>query len=391
MYSALSESLRSQLLAVAADAVEPVIAELDTRPMFFLAPLSLLGSIYGPSIAAVTKGLMAVVDDTATASEIYGVPRWSSREFFQRAAHYKNAVALDFSMGVFARAMFSNLCRQSGVQIQDFVVAQAQLGLVSVYEKVTDYRIKTLERLDDFLRLATRLDDDHSRATLYANLLFRITYDRSHMLATWTNPAEEYFSLYASPSTFSLGTKEHFCDCGAFQGPIISKFLGATNYRYGSITAFEPDRTNFELLQKVSPVPLDNFRTVNKAVSSRRQTLKFMETGTVSSHVSAAGTVNVQTICLDDELENLTFLKMDVEGFEAKTLRGGANLLKTQRPRVAACVYHYAHDLLDVLDQFDANVGDYHFRLRQHNGSYYYDLVLYASPIAGTSAPNWAA
>ena len=391
MYSALSESLKSKLIDAASLPAEPIIAELELRPVFFLAPLSLLGSIYGPSIAAATKGLVAVVDDMATTSTIHGAPRWSSREFLQRAGQYKNAVALDFSMGPGARAIFANLCQQASVSRQDCVIAQAQLGLVSVYEKVADYRSKTLERLDDFLLLASRFADDHSRATLYANLLFRITYDRSHMLATWANPIEEYFSSYAAPSTFSLGMNEHYCDCGAFQGPIVSKFLGATGYRYGSITAFEPDRTNFEMLQRVAPLPLANFRAVNKAVSSRRQTLRFMETGTVSSYVSAAGTVNVQTTKLDDELENLTFLKMDVEGFEAKTLMGGARLLRSQRPRVAACVYHYAHDLLDVIDQFDANVSDYHFRLRQHNGSYYYDLVLYASPVAGVEAPAWAA
>lgn len=285
----------------------------------------------------------------------------------------------------------AELCRRASIPKEDCVIAQAQLGMVSVYETVGDYRLKTLERLDDFLRLADRFADHHSRATLYANLLFRLTYDRSYMLQTWANPIEEYFSSYAAPSTFRLGSQEHYCDCGAFQGPIVSKFLGATNYHYKSITAFEPDRANFEVLERISALPLENFRPVNKAVSSRKQTLRFMETGTVSSYVSAAGTATVQTTKLDDELEKLTFLKMDVEGFESKTLQGASRLITNQRPRIAACVYHYAHDLLDVVSQLDKSVDDYHLRLRQHNGSYYYDLILYASPITGVEAPAWAA
>src|SRR5437868_664702 len=48
-------------------------------------------------------------------------------------------------------------------------------------------------------------------------------------------------------------------------------------------------------------------------------------------------------------------------------------------------------DVLLGLHQFDKNVDDYHFRLRQHNGSDYYDLILYASPVAGVEAPAWAA
>ena len=391
MYSALSESLRIQLIETATEAAEPRVAELERRPVFFLSPLSLLGSTHGPTIAAATQGLVAVVDDVATDASLHGAPGWTTAEFLARAHEHPGAVAIDFSESPVDRALAAELCRQAGVERADCVAAQAQLGMVSVYELASVYRGKTLERLDDFLRLAHRFADDHSRATLYANLLFRITYDRSHMLATWANPIDEYFSSYASPSTFKLGTNEHYCDCGAFQGPIVSKFLGATGHRYGSITAFEPDRANFEILQRVSPLALPKFRPINKAVSSRRQTLRFMETGTVSSYVSAAGSVVVQTAKLDDELEKLTFLKMDVEGFEAKTLQGGAQLLSSQRPRVAACVYHYAHDLLDVMDQFDKNVDDYHFRLRQHNGSYYYDLILYASPVAGVEAPAWAA
>ncbi len=383
--------LKRRLLDIAAEDAEPTIRDTDTRPAFFLAPQSLLGTIYGAGIAARLPNLVAVVDDKSTSPTLLGVPRWTSAEFAEKAGGFPDAVAIDFSMSIESRALFADLCTHVGIDRQDCVVAQAQFGMVSVYEYAKDYRSKTLARLDDFIRLADRFEDEHSRATLFGNLLFRLTYDRSHMLPTWATPSDEYFSQYANPSTFTLGTREHYCDCGAFQGPIVAKFLGATRRQYGSITAFEPDRTNFDVLTRISPTPLENFRPINKAVSSRKQVLRFMETGTVSSYVSAEGTVTVQTAKLDDELEKLTFLKMDVEGFEAKTLQGGAKLIGSQRPRIAACVYHYAHDLLDVVAQLDKSVGDYHLRLRQHNASYYYDLVLYASPVAGVEAPAWAA
>lgn len=393
MYASLSESLRIQLIEQASRANGPVsgIAALEQRPVFLLAPLSQLGMVHGPAIAAFTKGLVAVVDDVSPGTHIHGVPRWSSRDFLAAAGRYPNAIALDFSMSHGARAMFTALCRQAGIERHDCVEAQAQLGLVSVYETVSEYRSKTLDRLDDFLKIAEKFSDDCSRATLYANLLFRVTYDRSHMLATWSNPMDEYFSHFITPSTFQLGRNEHYCDCGAFQGPVVSKFLGATNYSYKSITAFEPDRANFDALQKMSSLALHDFRAVNKAVSNQQEVLKFLEMGTISSCVSTSGTVQVQATRLDDEVEHLTFLKMDVEGFEAKTLQGASRLLSTQRPRIAACVYHYAHDLLDVMEEIERHVDNYHYRLRQHNGSYYYDLIIYASPVAGMEAPPSAA
>ena len=50
-----------------------------------------------------------------------------------------------------------------------------------------------------------------------------------------------------------------------------------------------------------------------------------------------------------------------------------------------------ALDLLDVIDHIDQCADGYHYRLRQHSHTYYYDLVLYASPISGSGPVPWAA
>lgn len=388
MTALTSPSLREQLLALAEQADAPQIDALTTRPVFLLGAHSLLGQMFAQQIAAHTNGLVAMVNVGAAQPPLLdGVAPWRPDEFAAQAGRHRDAIALDFSQAPPERARVAALCLEAGVPRYDCVVAQAQLGLVAVYELASDYRRKTLERLDDFLALADRLADEHSRATLYANLLFRLSLDRSHLAPSAAPGADEYFSQAEAPTSFRLGQREHFCDCGAFQGPIVRKFLAATGHRYASITAFEPDRENFEVLERLATPPLPHLRLVNKAVSSRRQALRFMQTGTVSSYVSAQGQAVVHTTRLDDELDALSFLKMDVEGFEARTLQGAAGLIAAQRPRIAACVYHYAHDLLDVVAQLDRSAGDYHLRLRQHDASYYYDLVLYASPVAGTAPP----
>lgn len=378
------ESLRAQVLR-AAVAPEPTIDGMTQRPVFLMAATSELCVMHGQRIVEGCGRVIAAVTDVADDATIYGVPRWTSEEFLLRAKQYPSALALDFSAGLNGPGWIAMLCEQTGVERRDCVLAQAHLGLLAVYEDVKTYRLRTLERLDEFLKLADRFDDDFSRLTLFGNLLFRLTYDRGHLVRS--SPADEYFSGWADASTFHLGSREHFVDCGAYQGPIVKKFLGATGYHYESITAFEPDRMNFEKLRNVVPHSLHDYRPVNKAVSSRRETLKFVETGTMSSHVAADGGVAVETVRLDDELDKLTFLKMDVEGFETDALKGAQRLLSSQRPRAAVCVYHYAHCALRVMEQFDAAVKDYHFRLRQHLGGYYYDLVLYASPVSGVEPP----
>ena len=47
-------------------------------------------------------------------------------------------------------------------------------------------------------------------------------------------------------------------------------------------------------------------------------------------------------------IDAATFIKMDLEGFEQRALRGAARLIRECRPRMAITAYHYADDLLDL-------------------------------------------
>ena len=365
--------------------------DLAERPVFLMAPTSIVGGLYGKQLAAVAR-VVAAVDDVSTETSIHGAPRWTSAEFLERARQYPDAIAIDFSGGPYVRWLVTRLCEEAGgVELRDFALVAGQLKLGAVYETCDVYRDRTLERLDEFLAVADRFTDDLSRATLYSNLLFRLTYNRSNLLPVW-EPYDEYFSRhdYGQTATFRPGFNEHFVDCGAHQGTIIHRLLGATEGRYKSITAFEPDRINFLKLQNLTPVRLHDYHPINKAVSNQAEELRFLETGTMSSYVSTSGNTIVQTTTMDDEVEHATFLKLDVEGFESKALQGATRLL-AQRPRIAVCVYHLANDLLDVLSVLDKNVENYHYKLRQHYAGWYYDLVLYGSPVEGVDAPSWAA
>ncbi len=377
-----------------APSVDPPIPGFEQRPLFLLQPRSGLGNIYGPQIVQRSSHVIAAIDEEPSDSDtVHGVPRWSSRQFIEQAAQYSQALAIDFSYSPGESGLARKLCEQAGIERVDACRAVAHCGLVAVYEPAQVYRQRTLLRLDEFLRLADRLDDDLSVFTLYSNLLFRLTYDSSLLLECWATPINEYFSEYADTSTFQLGKREHFCDGGAFQGPIVHKFLETSRHRYESITAFEPDRINFQKLEGIAnagPLPAHSFKAIKKAISNEPTTLRFEETGTVSSHVSVNGGISVATTRLDDELEKLTLLKLDIEGFETRALEGASHLIRTQRPRMAICVYHYAQDLLDIVEQLDKLVEGYHFRLRQHSPGHYYDLVLYASPVAGAAPPPWA-
>lgn len=368
----------------------PIIENIEDRPKFFLMPMSIIAEMHMKGILSQMTNIVAAVDENPSQATTSGIPFWNIDDFIKNSKKYPNALAIDFSYTPYERGLARKLCELTGIEKIDSGLAIAHCDQHSVYEPARVYRKRTLLRLNDFLEFAKRLEDDLSVLTLYSNLLFRLTYDRDYLLNILSTPENEYFSACNDTSTFTIGKHEHFCDCGAFQGLIVQKFLEASNFQYESITAFEPDSINFQKLKNIASPLTHKFRPINKAVSNTREILRFKETGTISSHASPVGDISVSTVRLDDELEKITLLKLDIEGFEAKALEGASHLISTQRPRIAVCVYHYALDLLDVVEQIDKLVKNYHFRLRQHSNGYYYDLVLYASPIAGSAPPPWA-
>ena len=273
-------SLLPQLMhLLESGAPEPDNTDLEDRPVILLAPNSHLGKLFAAGVAAHLPNAIAVVDDYSAEPVICGLPRWTTFEFGTRAPALGNALALDFSVGHFSAAMFRAMCARANVECRDFVAAHAHFGLLSVYESVREYRANTLARINDFLALEKRLADDASRETLYGMLLFRLSYDRQRARDIMFGPAEEYFADSHAGKTFILGDREYFVDCGAHQGTVVARFLGACDWKFDGVAAFEPDRKNFKILQKYCLLPIPNLKLVNKALSDRHETLRFVETG----------------------------------------------------------------------------------------------------------------
>lgn len=240
-------------------------------------------------------------------------------------------------------------------------------------------RNATLARLDDYIALATQLDDAFSIQTLGAAIKMRLTMDRTALLPILCSLEDEYFSPYPAGKniTFALGQNEILCDVGAHIGTTISKFLTATHWQYEAIHAFEPDAENFKALQRGIFEQIPNFHPKNIALSDTKSMLNFAATGTMGSRLDAHGNVQVHASTLDNEVEHATFIKMDVEGHEAKILQGAKRLISNSRPRLAITGYHFADDLLEIAALIKEIEPAYRLRLRHHS-FYYFDTILYA-------------
>ena len=88
------------------------------------------------------------------------------------------------------------------------------------------------------------------------------------------------------------------------------------------------------------------------------------------------------SVKLDDVLRNvrITFVKMDVEGFEIKALSGGVETIRKYVPVLAVCIYHKPEHLWEIyiyLESIYPGVYDYYIYEHGHGS---FELVLYAVP-----------
>lgn len=184
---------------------------------------------------------------------------------------------------------------------------------------------------------------------------------------------------------FTMGSEEVIVDCGAFTGDTLEIYLQKISPAFEQYHAFEPDPNNFaELMKTVSSLPEDlkvRVKAWPNAVGHMPKKLRFENRGALESRVDEnTGDIEVDSVPLDMALKGIrpTFIKMDLEGFEAFALLGARNIIRESRPVLAICVYHYAFDFWELPLLISKFAKDYCFFLRAYNEIF--DYIVYAVP-----------
>ncbi|KOS60727.1 FkbM family methyltransferase [Lysinibacillus agricola] len=223
-----------------------------------------------------------------------------------------------------------------------------------------------------FQNIKNLLADEQSRKSLTAYIDAKVYNNYSCLKDIYCE--EHYFPK----DIISLNENESLIDCGAYIGDTIKDFIALNNNKFKNIIAVEADPINMSILKENY---LDErIRFCEVAVFSKKTDLLFDSSENMLSKISEGNGVLVKADKLDNivkEGEEISFIKMDIEGAEMAALKGAEKIIKTQKPKLAISVYHKRNDLIEIFEYLKGLVPEYKFYFRVHK-PIAIDAVLYA-------------
>lgn len=237
---------------------------------------------------------------------------------------------------------------------------------------VIEMRAQLQANTNEWYTLYTRLEDRLSRETLLNLILYRSTADLSHMSNYSVRYEEQYFEDFMDYSN------EIFVDVGGYTGDTSEIFC--QKYKdYRRVYFFEPSEKNLAQAK----TRLAGFRDISfnqYGVSNKEEVLSFDASAGSCSAIRESGKEKIHTVVLDDFIkEAVTFVKMDIEGWELMALEGCSNLIRSFGPKLAIAGYHNTTDLVEIPKKILSWHPNYKVYLR-HYTSGWAESVLYFKP-----------
>lgn len=202
-----------------------------------------------------------------------------------------------------------------------------------------------VNHLDDFEWLYNALADNRSKRILINLLYYWFSSDPGKIGQIHDKTFDQYFDL----DLIKCDENEVFVDIGGYIGDSIISYV--RNYGincYKKIYTYEIIPANIKYIQEnIRLFELKNIEICEKGAASKNGTLYISNNESSSIlHLAEDGTYPVPTVKIDDDIkENVTFIKMDIEGAEEDALMGCVETIKSSHPKLALSAYHNYKDL----------------------------------------------
>lgn len=208
--------------------------------------------------------------------------------------------------------------------------------------------------------LAESLEDAQSTQVLEDVLKYRTTGDYSAMRAYSVRVSDQYFEDF-----LGLAPGEVFVDAGGFDGDTTEEFCKRCP-DYQKVLLFEPSASNIKKAH-ARLRELHSIDFIEKGLSDAVGALSFDSDAGSASAVSESGSSKIHVTTLDIEVkEKVSFVKMDLEGWELKALEGSRRHILEDHPKLAIAVYHHPSDFWRVFNFVMGVRPDYKVLLRHY-------------------------
>jgi FkbM family methyltransferase len=251
------------------------------------------------------------------------------------------------------------------------------ITLTDVYETESISQKFYDEHLEYFDKVRSNLSDELSVRSFDAFIMSKLTLTNIDIMKVIER--KQYF--FDNPP-WLYSDDDILVDGGAFIGDSIMDFVKLRHNAYKKIIAFEPDKGNFDLLLKnVEELNLKNVEAYNCGLHSEKTVLSFSASGDMMSAFTSDGDIQLQVDSIDNVIkdENVSIIKMDIEGSEMDALQGAEQTIARCRPIMMISAYHKKDDLYNIFDFINSKVDNYSFYFRCHKPMPI-DAVLYAVP-----------
>ena len=257
------------------------------------------------------------------------------------------------------------------------------------------YRWSCQKQKDKINYLRSILSDELSIKVLDAAIHSRKTRNYKRLKNLYDNNFEEcttylsgetisYDSIqYFAKDIIKLSPDEVFIDGGGNVGDTTLNFIKQTQGVFKKVHIFEPVRDTYEkVLQNMNMANNHKDKVIihNTGLFSSEKEIFFNQNES-GSRADRRGKILAKLVALDrylsdDELEEITYIKLDIEGVELEALKGMRETIIKYKPKLAICIYHKPKDLWEI-PLFIKNINpSYKLYIRQHY--YKNETVCYA-------------
>lgn len=201
---------------------------------------------------------------------------------------------------------------------------------------------------EDFIKTLEILEDHRSRVDLKKFLSYRMTYDPSY-LAGYKRFKTNALGFPIDISD-EIADHEVIIDGGAHDGSSLRHLLNA-NIK-GRFYCFEPEQKNYNgLLETIESYGATDFVTPHMQGLGANNCTSYMTGSDLSGYISSDGSgEEISIITLDSAriTEKVTFIKLNIEGYEGEAIEGASLILQRDKPKLKISNHHNIKHLWEV-------------------------------------------